>query len=156
MSKLTIDYSGIESDISTLTSNITTINSSLDSINSVEKIIPDSWQSNAASQYRSTVASDLVAPIAGIQEGLNSLKDLLSVVLTKYNEEETQIRNNVPSGASAGISNISSTPSGGSSSGFTYIPSTPSSGTNTPTEIPSTPSTPSTPSEPANNPTLPS
>lgn len=133
MSKLTIDYAGIESDISTLASNITAINDSLNNINSVEKIIPDSWQSNAASQYRSAVASNLITPIAGIQEGLNNLKDLLAAVLTKYNEEETNIKYSVPTGTLVGTSTTISTPSNESSTTITE-PSIPNTSINNSTQ----------------------
>lgn len=134
--KISIDYEGLESDISTLASNIEAITSSLNNVNSVEKAIPDSWQSAAADQFRSCASSAIVSPIAGIQESFNQLKETLQAVLDKYKSTETIIKSNAPT--------------------YTY-PGTPSGSPYVPTVNHGTPSDLTTEiNAPVNNPTMPS
>ena len=140
MDNIKIDYSGIEGDIATLTNNVTTINSSLDNINSVEKIIPESWQSNAAKQYRETVTSDIITPISNLKESLNNIQDLLKTVLNNYTSTENSIKEDA--------SNSNTLISGGSGRPAT-VPISNRANTQ------STPSKSSTPSTPANEPTQP-
>ena len=87
-----MDYTGTEEDVAIITNNVQVINDALDSINSVEKIIPNTWKSNAATKYEETVTSDIITPIEGLKESLNELTTTLTEALEKYKETENSIQ----------------------------------------------------------------
>ena len=91
MANIKVNYSGISSDISTLSSNVKNICDSLDKVNNVENVIPESWKSKGAEQYRSAVVTDIIAPIANFEGTLTGLIKMLSEVSDNFDNLENII-----------------------------------------------------------------
>ena len=91
MASIKVDYEGIENDISKLATNAKAICDSLDKINDIEKIVPSSWQSPGAEQYRGVVGTDIMAPIANFESTLTGLVKMLSDISDNFGNLENII-----------------------------------------------------------------
>ncbi len=110
MNEIKIDYTEIESDKATITRCINTINSSLDNLNNINNIIPESWKSNAAEQYREAANSSLIKPISEIQDSLSKLEYDLEYAIYAYRLTEGTIKDDAGT-INAPVNNNPLTPS---------------------------------------------
>lgn len=70
MNNVKLDYDGLNNDILLLTRNVKIICDSLDKINSIDKVIPPTWKSYAASKASSTAQNLVLTPIEDIKSKL--------------------------------------------------------------------------------------